>query len=215
MKMRSEMVLVVLVILGSLRNVAVAQSAGDIRLLEPMFEKGITLFDALRNRKSERVFSPGELSLQQLSDLLWAAVGVNRKDSGKRTAPTAHNDQEIDVYVAMKSGLYLYNAVDHVLELVLKEDLRDATGKQEFVSVAALNLVYVADFSKAKGNEESKRFYSATDTGFISQNVYLYCATEGLATVVRGWVDKEALAEKMQLQPEQHVILAQTVGFPE
>jgi SagB-type dehydrogenase family enzyme len=192
----------------------VAQTAGDIRLLPPMFAKETTLYDALKNRKSERSFADADLSIQQLSNLLWAAAGVNREDSGKRTAPTAHNDQEIDVYAAMQTGLYLYNAKDHILEKVLDEDIRSATGNQEFVKDAALNLIYVADFRRAKGDAESKAFYSATDTGFISQNVYLYCAAEGLATVVRGWVDREKLAEKMQLHPEQQIILTQTVGLP-
>jgi len=215
MKRFTRFVFAISVIIKVSNVFIIAQPAENIQLLAPQFEKGSTLFDALKNRKTDRAFSDRELSLQQLSDLLWAAAGINRQESGKRTAPTAHNDQEIDVYVAMQSGLYLYNAKDHILDLVLNEDIRSATGSQKFVSKAALNLVYVADYSKAKGDDDSKKFYSATDTGFISQNVYLYCAAEGLATVVRGWVDREALAEKMRLCPEQHVVLAQTVGLPE
>jgi len=187
--------------------------AQDIQLLPPQFEKSATLFGALKNRRTERSFSEKELSLEQLSNLLWAAVGTNRPDNKKRTAPTARNDQEIDVYVAMQKGLYLYNAIDHVLVLVHGNDIRRKTGKQKLTEIAPVNLVYVADYDKMKGDEESKKFYSATDTGFISQNVYLYCAAEGLGTVVRGWVDKDKLAPEMKLRPEQHITLAQTVGF--
>ncbi|MBU0713354.1 SagB/ThcOx family dehydrogenase [bacterium] len=187
--------------------------AEDIRLLPPQFEKNATLLEALKNRCSERSFSEKELSLQQLSNLLWAAVGVNRPDDEKRTAPTARNAQEIDVYVAMKTGLYLYNAKDHILVFIHANDIRSKTGKQKFTETAPVNLIYVADFDKMNGDEETKIFYSATDTGFISQNVYLYCAAEGLGTVVRGWVDKDKLAIEMKLRPEQHITLAQTVGY--
>jgi len=187
--------------------------AEDIRLLPPQFEKNATLLEALKNRCSERSFSEKELSLQQLSNLLWAAVGVNRPDDEKRTAPTARNAQEIDVYVAMKTGLYLYNAKDHILVFIHANDIRSKTRKQKFTETAPVNLIYVADFDKMNGDEETKIFYSATDTGFISQNVYLYCAAEGLGTVVRGWVDKDKLAIEMKLRPEQHITLAQTVGY--
>lgn len=187
--------------------------AEEIRLLPPQFENNVSLFEALEKRCTERSFSEKELSLQQLSNLLWAAAGVNRPDSEKRTAPTAHNDQEIDVYVAMKNGLYLYNAKDHVLDFIHANDIRRQTGKQKFTGTAPINLIYVSDYEKMKGDEESKKFYSATDTGFISQNVYLYCAAEGLATVVRGWVDREELAVVMNLRSGQHIVLAQTVGY--
>jgi len=169
---------------------------------------------ALQNRKSDRSFSEKDLSLQQLSDLLWAANGVNREASGKRTVPTARDKREIDVYVAMAKGLYLYDVDNHLLTLVLKEDIRALTGKQKFIKKAPVNLVFVADYDKMSGDRESNDFYSATDTGFISQNVYLYCAAEGLATVVRGMVDRERLSKKMGLRKEQKIILAQTVGYP-
>ena len=190
----------------------ISQTTDDIQLLTPAFKNNASLMHALQNRKSDRSFSEKDLSLQQLSDLLWSANGVNRKASGKRTVPTARDKREIDVYVAMAKGLYLYDADNHLLTLVLKEDIRTLTGKQEFVKNAAVNLVFVADYDKMSGDRESKDFYSATDTGFISQNVYLYCAAEGLATVVRGLVDREPLAKKMGLRKEQKVILAQTVG---
>jgi nitroreductase len=125
------------------------------------------------------------------------------------------NLQEIDIYVALADGLYLFRAEGHVLERVSGEDIRAVTGGQDFVAGAPVNLVFVADYSRmTRGSAADKDFYSATDTGFISQNVYLFCASEGLATVVRGWVDREALAKAMGLGEDQKIILAQTVGYP-
>ena len=147
--------------------------------------------------------------------MLWAAFGINRQDSEKRTAPSALNWQEIDLYVATADGLYLYEAKNHTLEPVLAEDIRAMTGRQSFVRAAPVNLIYVADFSRmGKATDKDKVFYSAADTGFISQNVYLYCASEGLATVVRGSIDRPALAKVMKLRPDQRIILAQSVGYP-
>lgn len=185
----------------------------EIRLVTPQTEGGMPLMQALKERRTQRAFSGEPLGEQVLSNLLWAACGVNRSD-GKRTAPTAMDKQEIDVYVAIEKGLYLYDAKAHSLKPVLKKDLRAATGKQDFVADAPVNLVFVADYAKMAGSNEMKDFYSATDTGFVSQNVYLYCASQGLATVVRGYVDKEMLAKQMQLRSDQKVILAQTVGYP-
>jgi nitroreductase len=146
--------------------------------------------------------------------MLWAACGVNRPD-GKRTAPTAMNKQEIDVYVALEQGLYLYDAKANTLVPILAEDIRAATGKQPFVKDAPVNLIFVADYAKmAAMPDDQKDFYAATDTGFISQNVYLFCASEGLATVVRGYVDRAECHSAMKLRPDQKIILAQTVGYP-
>lgn len=191
-----------------------AEEPKSIPLAEPDMSGGKPLMQALLERKSIRTYDNREIPLDVLSNLLWAACGVNRSD-GRRTAPTAVNWQEIDVYVAMSNGLYLYDAANHTLRLILKEDIRKATGKQPFVESAPVNLVYVADFSRmGTASEKQKAFYSATDTGFISQNVYLFCASEGLATVVRGHVDKDMLAQLMGLTQDQHVILAQSVGYP-
>ncbi|MCJ7777303.1 MAG: SagB/ThcOx family dehydrogenase [Sedimentisphaerales bacterium] len=183
-------------------------------LPKPQTDGGKPLMQALKDRKSSREFSAEKLPPQVLSNMLWAACGINRPD-GKRTAPTARNWQEIDVYVATAEGLYLYDANSHSLKPILKEDIRAATSRQPFVKDAPVNLIFVADFSKM-GNApaDQKDFYAATDTGFISQNVYLYCASEGLATVVRGAIDKPAMAQVMKLRPDQKVILAQTVGYP-
>lgn len=191
------------------------EETAEIKLPAPRTEGGKPLMEALKDRRTIRSFSDKELSLQELSNLLWAAFGVNRPEEGKRTAPSAVNWQEIDIYVAKKDGLYLYSANKNVLIKILDEDIRGATGGQDFVKDAPINLVYVADYSRM-GNapNERKDFYSATDTGFISQNVYLYCASEGLGTVVRGSVDKEKLHKTMKLKKNQKIILAQTVGYP-
>jgi SagB-type dehydrogenase family enzyme len=192
-----------------------AEDAQLIKLLSPQVSGGKPLMEALKDRKTSRSFDSRDLPLQVLSDLLWAADGINRQESAHRTAPSAMNMQEIDIYVAKKDGLYLYDAQSNTLAPVVPGDLRVLTGKQEFVKDAPVNLIYVADFSRMdKAQGDDKVFYSATDTGFISQNVYLFCASTGLATVVRGWVDKPALAQAMKLRPGQKIILAQTVGYP-
>jgi len=192
-----------------------AQEAKEIKLLKPQTEGGRPLMQVLKDRQSLREFSTEKLPLQVLSNLLWAADGVNRPESGKRTAPSAVNWQNIDIYVAMSDGLYIYDTINHVLKQILAEDIRAMTGKQDFVKDVPLNLIYVADFSKiTRGTDEDKNFYSAAHTGYISQNVYLYCASEGLSTVVRGMIDREAMAKLMKLRPDQKVMLAQSVGYP-
>ena len=186
---------------------APAQEAARVPLPKPQTEGGKPLMQVLKQRQSSREFGPGKLSPQTLANLLWAGFGVNRPD-GKRTAPSARNQQEIDIYAAMADGLYVYNAKENALDLVVKEDLRAATGSQPFVGQAALNLVYVA---AKTGNDDAWAF---GDTGFIAQNVYLYCASEGLAVVVRGSVDRPALAKAMKLRADQKITLVQTVGYP-
>jgi len=196
-------------------SAAGAQELQKIVLPAPDTQGGMPLMQALSQRSTSRSFAEKEIPPQVLSDLLWAATGINRPDSGKRTAPTARNLQEIDVYVATAQGLYLYDPKEHALLTVLADDIRAATGSQDFVAGAPVNLVYVVDYKRmGDAPEEIKKFYAATDTGFISQNVYLYCASAGLATVVRGLVDREILAKAMGLRPDQAVILAQTVGYP-
>ncbi|MFB0565286.1 MAG: nitroreductase family protein [Candidatus Aminicenantaceae bacterium] len=191
-----------------------SQELKEIKLLKPQMDGGKPLMQVLKDRHSSREFSTDELPLQVLSNLLWAAFGINRPDSGKRTAPSAVNWQNIDIYVAMTKGLYQYDAKENILKPVLAEDIRAATGRQPFVKNVPVNLIYVADFSKIpRGTEEDKNFYSAAHTGFISQNVYLYCASEGLATVVRGLIDREALSKVMKLRPDQKVMFAQSVGY--
>src|SRR5581483_6796388 len=150
---------------------------------------------ALKERKTSREFSPTKLAPQVLSNLLWAANGVNRPD-GKRTAPSAWNSQEIDIYVATSDGFFLFEPKPHRLVAVNSDDLRAATGSQAFVKDAPVNLVYVADFAKmTSGSADDRAVYSAIDAGIVSQNVSLFCASEGLATAVRGTIDRPRLAK--------------------
>jgi len=192
-----------------------AQDLEDITLPAPRTDGGKPLMQALKNRQSARAFSAEKLPIQVLSDLLWAAAGINRTDSGKRTAPSAMNWQEVQVYAITEAGAYLYDAKTNTLKAVVNGDLRKQTGGQDFVAVAPLNLVYVADASKMTGaSPEDQALYMGADTGFIAENVYLFCASEGLATVVRGSVDRKALSEALKLAEGQKIMLAQTVGYP-
>ena len=186
-----------------------------IQLDKPQIESNPFL-QILAKRESSRAYRPEPLPSNVLANLLWAAAGISRSDSGKRTSPTASNRQEMDIYVAMAKGLYLYDAKAHALKLVLARDIRELTGKQPFVKDAAANLIFVADYARmtASTTDEDKLLYAAAATGFISQNVYLYCASAGLATVVRAMVDRPALAGVMKLRPEQRIMLVQTVGYP-
>jgi len=194
--------------------VTVMAQESTVRLLKPQTETQPFL-QLLKKRASSRAFSARALAPQTLANLLWSAFGVSRPDSGKRTAPTANNKQEIDIYVAMEKGVYRYDAKANLLTLVAPGDHRAATGRQTYVGEAAVNLVYVADLDRSGGSsEEDKLLYAAAATGLIGENVYLYCASEGLATVIRAYVTRPALAEILKLRPNQKIILAQTVGYP-
>jgi len=191
-----------------------AQSLKPIKLPAPQMSGGRPLMQVLKDRKSSREFGPGTLSAQALSNLLWAAFGINRPD-GHRTAPSAMNWQEVSIYVTTPEGVYVYDPKGDSLDPVLAGDFRGATGTQSFVKDAAVNLVYVSDLSKTgRAASSDAEMFTAADVGFISQNVYLYCASEGLATVVRGSIDKPALAKTLKLRPSQKIILAQSVGYP-
>lgn len=207
--------LVILFVLSAIPSYLLTEEIEPVTLLKPQVTTGKPLMQVFNKRRSTREFSKKKLPIQVLSNLLWAANGVNRPDSGKRVAPSAINMQEIDIYVALEEALYRYDAKNHILAPVISKDIRGDTGKQAFVKHAPVNLIYVADMSRMKQIKiEDREFYAATDTGFISQNVYLFCASEGLATVVRGLIDKTALAEKMELKEFQKIILSQTIGYP-
>lgn len=191
-----------------------AQDLKPIMLPKPDTTGGKPLMAALKERRTSRSFSSEKLPAQVLSNLLWAAFGINRPD-GHRTAPSAMNWQEIDIYCAMEDGLYLYDARENLLAPVLAGDIREKTGTQGFVKDAPLDLVYVADLSKTgRARGEDQIIYTSADAGFIAQNVYLYCASEGLAVVVRGSLDRPSLAKAMNLRADQKVVLGQTVGYP-
>ncbi|MGA2263267.1 MAG: SagB/ThcOx family dehydrogenase [Acidobacteriota bacterium] len=193
---------------------AAAYAQGQIKLPPPRTEGGKPLLQALNERKSAREFSSEKLPLPVLSNMLWAAFGINRS-TGQRTAPSASNKQEIDIYVATADGLYLYDGKANQLQQILSEDIRALCGTQPYVKDAPVNLIYVADLAKAgRTKTEDIEFYSGANTGFIAQNVYLFCASEGLATVVRASIDRPALAKAMKLRPDQKIALAQMVGYP-
>ena len=203
------------VLLMTIATSTIAEAPRTVILPPPQTEGGKPLMQALKERHSTREFSPEALPPQMLSNLLWAAAGVNRPATGKRTVPSARDWREIDVYVATAEGTYRYEARANALQPVVMRDLRALTGVQDFVATAPVNLVYVADLDRMEGAAaEQKEFYAATDAGFIAQNVYLFCASEGLAVVVRGSIDRTELAKAMSLRPDQRIILAQTVGYP-
>lgn len=181
---------------------ALSVSAQDIALPKPVTSGGMPLMEALSKRSSSREFSTADLDRQTLSNLLWAAWGFNRSD--KRTAPSANDKQEISLYVVLKSGAYLYDAKANKLIQKVKGDVRQHIGKQDFVATAPVNIVFVED--------KSKQGAGATDCGFISQNIYLFCASEDLATVVRGWFDAKVVKETLKLEEQMQPILTQTVG---
>jgi len=196
-------------------GMAGAQDLKDISLPAPRMEGGKPLMQALKERQTSRAFSEKKLPLQVLSDLLWAAAGINRPDSGKRTAPSAMNWQEIQVYAVMEEGAYLYDAKANILKAIAKGDLRKLTGNQDFVTSAPLNLLFVADTTKIRRvTGEDQILFMGADTGYISQNVYLFCASEGLATVVRGMVNRKALSKALNFPESMRIVLAQTVGYP-
>lgn len=185
--------------------------AQDIVLPAPQKSGGLTVLEALARRATGKDFdATRDLSAQQLANLLWAGFGVNRPD-GRRTAPSASNTQEIEIYVLMKSGAFVYDAPKHVLRQVAAEDLRALGGK----ATAPVTLIYVADLTKrTSGTVESKTNVASINSGFISENIYLYCASEGLATGYRGGYDRQALPGKLKLRADQALIAAQSVGFP-
>lgn len=177
---------------------------------------GVPLMEALHRRQSQREFRPEPLAPQLLSNLLWAACGVNRPELGGRTAPSAMNAQEVDVYVALPQRLYLYDPKTQDLKLKLARDVRRVTGYQDFVDSAPLDLIYVADHGRMKLVPASMReSYASVAAGAMAQNIYLFCASAGLATVVRAWFDRQALTQAMGLGPDQQILLTQTVGHPQ
>ena len=196
-------------------TIALDLQADLIALPNPALPDQASLAQALHHRVSTRTFAPEPLSPQTLASLLWAAFGINRPHMGGRTAPSAHNWQEIEVHAVMAEGSYRYDARKNQLHLVKAEDLRGDTGTQDFVASAPLNLVYVADLERLTDvRAQDRDFLIGADVGCIAQNVSLYCAAVGLATVVRGLVDRQRLAQHLGLRPTQRITLAQSVGHP-
>lgn len=201
-------------VMGQLRpRPSQGDAASTIELPAPDKRGGMPLMRALAARHSSRKFAPDALPLPMLSGLLWAAFGMNRP--GGRTAPSAIDSQEVDVYVALPAGAYRYDAKSHSLKLVAASDLRRITGYQDFVDEAPLDLVYVADHRRMRMIPVALReSYASASAGAIAQNVYLFAASSGLATVIRAWIDREAVADALGLDHDQQVLLSQTVGYP-
>lgn len=202
-------------LMGRLRPApALGDAVATMALPAPDRSGGLPLMAALAARRSSRAFAPQALDPQQLSDLLWAAWGRNRDDGG-RTAPSALNAQEIDLYVALPEGAYRYDAAAHALQRVVAQDLRRVTGYQDFVDDAPLDLVLVADHTRMGLVPVAQReSYASVAAGAIAQNVYLWCASAGLATVIRAWIDRQAIADALGLPHDHQVLLSQTVGRP-
>jgi SagB-type dehydrogenase family enzyme len=179
----------------------------------PQKTGGMPLMEALAKRATVRAFDTTDISTQQLSNLLWASFGVNRPD-GRRTAPSANNKQEIDIYVLLKKGAYMYDAQNNKLDPVSPEDLRNQAADQRFAD-APVQLIFVADLAKRGGGSEEEKLRMANiDCGYISQNTYLYCTSEGLVTGARATVNRDALISKLKLSPDQRILLAHSVGHP-
>jgi SagB-type dehydrogenase family enzyme len=203
-------------LIGQLRpQASQGDAASALPLPPPQTEGGMPLMQALRQRQSQREFEPSPLDSQTLSDLLWAAAGINRPDLDGRTTPSAMNSQEIDVFVALPEGLYRYEPSDHILYLVSATDVRRVTGYQDFVDRAPLDLIFVADYARLRAVPAAQReSYASVAAGAMAQNVYLFCASTGLATVIRAWIDRQALSQAMGLEADHQILLSQTVGRP-
>ena len=191
-----------------------AQNMKAVKLNTPDKARGTSVMKALSDRHSDREFAVKELSLQDLSDLLWAANGINRPD-GKRTAPSALNKQDIDVYVIMKEGAYLYDAKDNSLQPVAAGDHRAAVaGGQDFVKSAPVSLVLVSDLSRVGSVTDQVKLMAAVDAGTVCQNINIFCAATGLATVPRASMDQAALKQILKLTESQLPIMNNPVGYP-
>jgi SagB-type dehydrogenase family enzyme len=192
-----------------------ADAPKPVKLPKPETGGGKPLMQALQERKSTRSMDGRELPAQLLSNLLWAAAGVNRPGSGKRTVPSAKDWREVSVYAATPKGAYRYNAEANTLELLVPREIRPQAKLPPAALAAPVLLMYVADYAKMRDTKpDQQAFYAAADTGAIAQNVSLFCASEGLATVVMGGIDKALLSKELGLHPWQKVILVQPVGYP-
>ena len=208
-------------ILFALNRTVVAQSDVQplaLELVNPGLSKSFPLMKALNERKTNREITSEPVTGLQLSEILWAANGMNRPD-GKRTAPSTQNRQMTDVYVVLESGIYLYNPALHNLTRIAAGDHRNLTGTQPFVQNAPVNLVFVSDLAKFSSSYPPENLdllmWAGVEAGAQAQNVYLYGASEGLAVVMRGSVNREELGNVMGLPPEKIIVIAQTIGLPD
>jgi len=211
-RMNTHLILILVTALALLHSAGAAESQ-PFALPAPQTAGGKPLMQALMDRQSRREFSPNAIPLQTLANLLWAGSGTNRLD-GRRTVPSTMNAQVIDLYVATAEGVMRYDATNHMLRPVASGDVRGKTGGQDFVKAAPVALIFVADLARLeKAKPEDRERYAAIDAGCITQSLYLFCASEGLATVVHE-VDRRELPALLKLKPEQRIVLAQSVGYP-
>lgn len=192
-----------------------AFSQNKIQLPKPELDKGKSLMECLQNRHTTRNFTNKKLDNQQISNILWAACGLNRPEDNKYTAPTAMNMQELSLYLAKDDGLYFYNPIDNSLEKLSNDDIRKETGTQVFVGKADFELIIVADITKMGKVQDPARynFYAGRDAGYVSQNIYLICASEGLGTVARGSFDNDKIVKLMNLDKNKFITLVHTIGY--
>jgi nitroreductase len=214
MRNRRTLICITLTVVLAVTSLAAAQDLKTIQLPEPEKTGGLPFMDAIMNRMSTREYSTDKLPMQEISNILFVAWGYSRPDQNLRTAPSSSNRQEMEVYAILEEGVYRYDAKENTLIQTVTGDIRTSAGKQDFVFTAPLNLVFIADLTKMTQNtRESKIITASADAAFCSQNVYLYCASKGLGTVVRGWFDREPFREALQLGDDQYITWAQTVGF--
>jgi SagB-type dehydrogenase family enzyme len=191
-----------------------------IKLPEPQKDLTFPLMKAIEKRRTKRKWKKDSLSQQEISNVLWVACGKTMEESkrskSRRTVPSSRNSQTIKVYVATDKGLFNYNENSHGLHLIKSDDIREELTNQKMMKDMPLGLVYVSDFSKLKGyvgtDNNRKLFVAGTETGFISQNVYLYCASAGLNTAVIGLVNRDKLHATMGLVDNEKVIFTQAIG---
>lgn len=188
-------------------------SAQDRRLPPPDKTGGKPLMECFTLRQSTRGFADKPLPPQIMSNLFYAADGINRKD-GRKTVPTARNVQNLHIYAATADGVWLYQPKHHMLKQLAKTDIRALCGRQAFHKKAPVVLIYAAELSKIGKNAVEQEFYAGNHAGYASQNVYLYAASEGLATVVCGLVDRDALAKALNLPDGCKILLTQPVAYP-
>lgn len=205
---------VIALILCIFTQKSMAQGTSIIQLPAPDRAGGKALMACLNVRKSSREFSSKEIPMQELSNILWAANGINREKDGKHTAPTAMNRQNMEVYVMLPDGIFFYNDLNNTLDLIQDGNHMKSAGMQDFVAKSMLNIIIVSDMNKlGDGAAEKKLVYAGVHAGAIMQNIYLYCASADLHTVVRASFDQKVLAELLKLPENKQIILAQTVGY--
>ena len=205
-------IFLVAVFLGSL--VAQAQELKAIKLNAPDKTRGSAIMKALNDRQSVREYSADKIKPQDLSDLLWAANGINRPD-GKRTAPSCRDFRDVEVYVILQEGTYIYDAQEHALIPISAGDFRGAVAAgQDFAKEAPLCIVLVADMTKYGNMSENSKLMAAIDVGIVCQNINVACAGLGLATVPRGSMDQAALKTALKLKDNHLLLMNNPVGYP-